>query len=200
MNILETILLIKVGPYPLKLCATAPPKIISVSKMQTNLQPRTQKKQSETTPLSPQKVTRMSGFVKFFNVNKGYGFIIPEAQTWEVFVHHTAINGTHGEYRTLSDGENVEFDVMQGPKGIQAANVVSLGTFSKPVQQIWPAQFVYQQQPSVYPVYSPQQQFAQPGYYVPPVYYGQYNGYMSNQVNGTIFYEGDRAGDGVAYD
>ena len=58
-----------------------------------------------------------TGTVKWFNNDKGYGFIKRETGE-DVFVHHTAIQ-TSG-YRTLNEGERVEFDVKQGPKGLQA--------------------------------------------------------------------------------
>jgi CspA family cold shock protein len=58
--------------------------------------------------------------VKWFNADKGYGFIAPESGE-DVFVHYSAIqmNG----YRVLEEGQQVEFEVAQGPKGLQAANV-----------------------------------------------------------------------------
>jgi len=67
---------------------------------------------------------RERGLVKWFNAAKGYGFI--QRSTGEdVFVHYSAIsmNG----YRTLDNGVEVEFEVKQGPKGLQAENVVRLG-------------------------------------------------------------------------
>ena len=60
------------------------------------------------------------GTVKWFNADKGYGFIQPESGE-DVFVHFSAIQ-TSG-YRSLNEGQAVEFDVTQGPKGPQAANV-----------------------------------------------------------------------------
>ena len=60
------------------------------------------------------------GTVKWFNADKGYGFITPESGE-DVFVHFSAIQ-TSG-YRSLNEGQAVEFDVAQGPKGPQAANV-----------------------------------------------------------------------------
>ena len=60
------------------------------------------------------------GTVKWFNDAKGYGFISQEGGE-DVFVHHTAIQ--MDGLRTLKEGERVEFDVTQGPKGLQAANV-----------------------------------------------------------------------------
>jgi CspA family cold shock protein len=60
------------------------------------------------------------GNVKWFNDAKGYGFISRQDGP-DVFVHHTAIIGEG--YRTLSEGQEVEFDILEGPKGLQAANV-----------------------------------------------------------------------------
>jgi cold shock protein len=62
----------------------------------------------------------MTGTVKWFNAEKGYGFISPESGE-DVFVHFSAIQATG--YRSLDEGQVVEFDVTQGPKGPQAANV-----------------------------------------------------------------------------
>ena len=61
------------------------------------------------------------GVVKWFNESKGYGFI-ERSSGGDVFVHFSAIQGDG--YRTLEDGSEVEFDVEQGPKGLQAINVV----------------------------------------------------------------------------
>jgi CspA family cold shock protein len=61
-----------------------------------------------------------SGTVKWFNDAKGYGFISQEGGE-DVFVHHTAIQ--MDGFRTLKEGERVDFEVTQGPKGLQAANV-----------------------------------------------------------------------------
>ncbi|MBL9005591.1 MAG: cold shock domain-containing protein [Myxococcales bacterium] len=60
------------------------------------------------------------GKVKWFNDAKGYGFISRE-EGEDVFVHHTAIVAEG--YRTLSEGQDVEFDIVKGPKGEQATNV-----------------------------------------------------------------------------
>jgi CspA family cold shock protein len=60
------------------------------------------------------------GTVKWFNADKGYGFIAPESGE-DVFVHFSAIQSTG--YRSLEEGQAVEFDIAQGPQGAQAANV-----------------------------------------------------------------------------
>jgi cold shock protein len=60
------------------------------------------------------------GTVKWFNAEKGYGFIAPE-QGEDVFVHFSAIQMTG--YRTLDEGQPVEYEVLRGPKGAHAANV-----------------------------------------------------------------------------
>ncbi|MBM3255535.1 MAG: cold-shock protein [Candidatus Omnitrophica bacterium] len=63
------------------------------------------------------------GKVKWFNNQKGYGFITPESGN-DVFVHHSAIQGEG--YKSLEEGQEVEFEITQGPKGEQATNVVKL--------------------------------------------------------------------------
>jgi CspA family cold shock protein len=66
---------------------------------------------------------RVIGKVKWFNASKGYGFIEREGGP-DVFVHYTAIQ-TDG-YRTLQEGQQVEFSIEKGPKGLQAAHVIIL--------------------------------------------------------------------------
>jgi CspA family cold shock protein len=61
-----------------------------------------------------------TGTVKWFNDAKGFGFISQEGGE-DVFVHHTAIQSQG--FRTLAEGQKVEFDVTKGPKGLQASNV-----------------------------------------------------------------------------
>jgi CspA family cold shock protein len=71
-----------------------------------------------------QKVTeKENGTVKWFNAGKGYGFISREAGE-DVFVHHSAIE--EEGFRSLDEGQQVEFNVEQGPKGLQATHVRSL--------------------------------------------------------------------------
>ena len=65
-----------------------------------------------------------SGTVKWFNAKKGYGFISDE-EGKDVFVHFSALN--MDGFKELKDGERVEFEVVEGEKGPQAANVVRLG-------------------------------------------------------------------------
>ena len=65
-----------------------------------------------------------NGTVKWFNAQKGYGFITNEGTGEDVFVHFSAIN-TDG-YKTLEEGQQVEFEVVQGAKGPQAANVTRI--------------------------------------------------------------------------
>jgi CspA family cold shock protein len=68
------------------------------------------------------KVLRQTGKVKWFNENKGYGFILQDGGGRDVFVHYSEIK--EEGYRTLSEGEMVEFDVAESPKGPQAKEVV----------------------------------------------------------------------------
>lgn len=69
------------------------------------------------------------GKVKWFSNVKGYGFIEKEGGGGDVFVHYSAIQGEG--YKTLEEGEAVTFDVVQGEKGTQAANVARLGKEKK---------------------------------------------------------------------
>jgi CspA family cold shock protein len=67
-----------------------------------------------------------TGTVKWFNDAKGYGFITPDEGGKDLFVHHTAIVGEG--FKTLSEGARVEFEVREGRKGLEAANVTRLAS------------------------------------------------------------------------
>jgi CspA family cold shock protein len=67
---------------------------------------------------------RIAGTVKWFNGSKGFGFITPDDEADDVFVHYSAIEGSG--YRNLDEGERVEFTIEETPKGLQAANVTKL--------------------------------------------------------------------------
>ncbi len=66
---------------------------------------------------------RIQGTVKWFNATKGYGFIERD-EGEDVFVHYSSIQSDG--YRTLNEGQQVEFTIEQGPKGLQASNVITL--------------------------------------------------------------------------
>lgn len=68
---------------------------------------------------------REQGTVKWFNDQKGFGFITPENGKNDLFVHHSAIQGQG--FKSLSEGDRVEFDVVQGQKGPAAENVTKIG-------------------------------------------------------------------------
>lgn len=68
---------------------------------------------------------RTTGTEKWFNDAKGFGFVTPENGSKDCFVHHSAIQGSG--FKSLQEGERVEFDIVQGQKGPAAENVVKLG-------------------------------------------------------------------------
>jgi CspA family cold shock protein len=72
-------------------------------------------------PNSKEVLYMATGTVKWFNDAKGFGFITQDGGGEDVFCHHTAIQSEG--FRTLAEGQKVEFEVKKGPKGLQAANV-----------------------------------------------------------------------------
>lgn len=72
-------------------------------------------------PKSRRKDTMATGTVKWFNSEKGYGFIAPDDGSADLFAHFSAITGSG--FKELRDDQKVEFDAEQGPKGMQAANI-----------------------------------------------------------------------------
>ena len=65
-----------------------------------------------------------TGIVTWFNSDKGYGFIAPEDNSADVFVHFSAIQGSG--FKELQENDRVEFETQDGPKGLQAANVTKI--------------------------------------------------------------------------
>jgi CxxC-x17-CxxC domain-containing protein len=86
--------------------------------------PRAPRRSPPSAPAPAGEGTRMQGAVKWFNEAKGFGFIQDDGGE-DVFVHFSAIQGDG--FRTLQQGDRVEFDVVPGAKGKQAANVVRIG-------------------------------------------------------------------------
>ena len=70
------------------------------------------------------KMEKIKGSVKWFNESKGFGFITPEDGSKDVFVHFSAIQSNG--FKTLSEGQRVEFEITEGAKGPSAANVTSI--------------------------------------------------------------------------
>ncbi len=71
------------------------------------------------------KANMATGTVKWFNAEKGFGFIAPDDGSADVFAHYSAINSNG--YRSLDENAKVEYETQQGPKGPQAANISVIG-------------------------------------------------------------------------
>jgi CspA family cold shock protein len=69
--------------------------------------------------------TTQTGTVKWFDDGKGFGFITPADGSKDLFAHHSEIRN-NGGFRTLAENQKVQFEVKQGPKGLQASNIVTL--------------------------------------------------------------------------
>ncbi len=63
-----------------------------------------------------------TGVVKWFNNAKGYGFVTPDEGSNDIFVHFSSISGMEG-YKSLKEGQKVEFEITEGPKGLHASNI-----------------------------------------------------------------------------
>lgn len=85
-----------------------------------------------------------TGLVKWFNDSKGYGFIQADGTERDVFVHYSAITGDG--FKTLAEGQRVDFELIEGPKGPQAANVAK--SSQQPEQQM-PSQSQLHQEPQL---------------------------------------------------
>ncbi|HEY9863064.1 MAG TPA: cold-shock protein [Candidatus Obscuribacterales bacterium] len=69
-------------------------------------------------------MAKITGQVKWFNESKGFGFITPGDGSKDIFVHHSAIAGSG--FKTLAEGQRVEFEIEQGQKGPSAVNVTAI--------------------------------------------------------------------------
>ncbi|OIP68185.1 MAG: cold-shock protein [Oscillatoriales cyanobacterium CG2_30_40_61] len=69
-------------------------------------------------------MAKITGQVKWFNESKGFGFITPVDGSKDIFVHHSAIAGSG--FKTLAEGQRVEFEIEQGQKGPSAVNVTAI--------------------------------------------------------------------------
>ena len=79
-----------------------------------------------------------TGQVKWFNNAKGFGFILPDEGGGDLFAHYSAI--TMEGYKTLKAGQAVSFDIVEGPKGLHAANIAPVGNEEQGAQEARPAE------------------------------------------------------------
>ena len=79
---------------------------------------------SKLHPLEKREVSMTQGTVKWFNNEKGFGFIAPDGGAKDVFVHHSEIQGDG--FRSLEENQRVQFEISQGPKGPQAVGVTAV--------------------------------------------------------------------------
>jgi CspA family cold shock protein len=79
---------------------------------------------SKLHPLEKREVSMTQGTVKWFNSEKGFGFIAPDGGAKDVFVHHSEIQGDG--FRSLEENQRVQFEISQGPKGPQAVGVTAV--------------------------------------------------------------------------
>jgi cold shock protein len=75
-------------------------------------------------PVEKREVSMTQGTVKWFNSEKGFGFIAPDGSAKDVFVHHSEIQGDG--FRSLEENQRVQFEISQGPKGPQAVRVTAV--------------------------------------------------------------------------
>jgi len=83
---------------------------------------------------SDDTVGKLNGKVKWFNNAKGYGFIVEDGKSEDLFAHYSAIN--MDGYKTLKAGQPVKFDIIQGPKGLHAVNIGSAAAVAEHQSQV----------------------------------------------------------------
>ena len=105
------------------------PRSMTTSDGAGNRPPTRPKSARAVTPFSDKtergSAVSITGKVKWFNDSKGYGFITPDDGSKDVFVHHSAIQ-SGGDFKTLNEGDHVQFEIVQSDKGPAADSVVKL--------------------------------------------------------------------------